>query len=488
MFYIFCKNCYSIIKSKNEGDKEIKMNSVFEKAKENRLRKAEEEALKESTSYQSPDYTPIEWVGIRKDKEIGGRIVGNPYEARQNPWDVKIILYSEILNDNKNEFVKITWPLIEKGEKFLPDPNWILTRLYNAVTDGDWEKYTEDMIDNKEIVRRADGEIIKRKGGKELNVYWKHIHSEKTCFQRLRKENNIRSTDKFPRNVFPVPRVLMNWIDRMDNWCIENKHTKMLSSRISPYTFKNDEGKNITIHYIDRGIPFILYQKIWENVIETRGHWDLDIILKLGSDRNYTIRDSLEDKISEESKQIVVSTPLTEEEKNYEKYDLDEIFIPSSYVKIKNNLTGLFKLVDSELNTTFTEELDELAFGEAKEKATENIVPEESNTSFVVEKDINSSVGETQSQEIKNLGQEEIRRERTIRNPAIFVESFLESLSNWGKLDNEDKMDMIKSIEKIEDNKIVWTVNTKLVPCDDCKSELPNTVLNCPYCGKHFNV
>jgi hypothetical protein len=277
----------------------------------------------------------------------------------------------------------------------------------------------------------------------------------------------------------------MNWIDRGDNWCKENKHTKMLSSRVTPYTFKNDEGQEQTIHYIDRGVPFMLYQKIWENVIESRGHWDLDLVLKLVSDRNYIIRDSLEEKISDESKKIAISTPLIEEEKNYEKYNLDEIFVPSSYVKIKNNLNGLFKLVDAELNTTFTEELDELAFEEAKEKATEDIYDDSQNgnTSIVVEKDIPNTVQEQK---------QEVRQERSpiVENSeSSSVETFLNSLSNWDKLDNEDKKDMVKAIERIDDDQtILWGVDTKLVPCDECHKDLPNTVLNCPYCGKHFNI
>ena len=35
---------------------------------------------------------------------------------------------------------------------------------------------------------------------------------------------------------------------------------------------------------------------------------------------------------------------------------------------------------------------------------------------------------------------------------------------------------------------IVWKEDTQILACDKCEKDLPNTVLNCPYCGTHFNV
>ena len=474
------------------------MNSIFEEAKKRRLQKTEEEKLKDSQSYFSNNFTPIEWAGIRKDKEIVGRIVGNPYEMKENPWDVKIILYSEWLNDAKTSFVKITWPMIESGEKFLPDPNWILTRLYNAVHDGGWTEYTEDMVNGDDIIKKNDGKIIRRKGGKEINVYWNHIHSTKSCFQRLQKQNNIRATDKYPKNVFPSPRVILNWIDRHDSWCKENKHTKLLSAKKNPYTFKNDEGKEQIIYYIDKGIPFKLYQKIWENVVDPRHEWyendiGLDIVLKLGADKEYIVRDALEDKISEESKQIIVSTPLTEEEKNYEKYNLDEIFKPTPYVRLKNNLISIFKLVDAELNKNFTEELEELAFEEAKEQSL-NV---DDNTLSVTNE---IYTGQQISQEEKELNEdfknsienEDVKIEssqRKVRISSIDTESKLKSFLNWDKLDDDDKQDLKNGIDMFDEkDNIIWKQDVVLLPCDSCGKNLPNTVLNCPYCGIHFNT
>ena len=464
------------------------MNSIFEEAKKRRLQKEEEEKFKSTQTY-SDEFIPkvkTEWVGIQKTKEIVGRIIGNPHEMRKNSWDVKIILYSGWLNDSKTGFVKIIWPMIESGEKFLPDPEWILTKLYNKVTDGNWAEYTDDMVNGDDIVKKVDGKIVRKKGGKELNVYWNHIHSNKNCFQRLQKQNNIRATDTFPRSVFPGPRVIMNWIDRHDDWCKENKHTKLLTAKKFPYTFENDEGEEQTIYYIDRGIPFSLYQKIWENVVETRGHWDLDLVLKLGSDKNYIVRDALEEKISEESKKFAVSTPLTEEEKIYEKYDLDAIFKSTSYVTLRNNLLGLFKLVDSELNTTFTEELEELAFEEAKEKS--ELSEEESKIYDVPDNTLNETNKEklkTQEEEVTRTPRETKPEVRTETN----VEQLLESLNNWKTLDKLDKSDMIKNIEKVdENNNIIWKSDANLLPCDNCEKLLPNTVLSCPYCGTHFNT
>lgn len=457
-------------------------NSVFEEAKKKRLAKqAEAEAKKNSAGFNySSD--PIQYMGLETGKEKVFRIVGAPYESREKGSDVKIILYSEILNDAGTGYVKVTWPLIEKGDKFLPDPEWFFTKFYNALNEGKWEKFTEDMVNN-ETVFKKDGKLVS-KWGKE--VYWSNFHKNKVCYKKILKENNRTAKEKFAREVFPKSRVLMNVIDRHDNWCAENNHTKVLSSKAQPYSFKNDKGEEQTITYVDRGVPISIYSTIWETVISPRGHWDLDIIIKKlkkteTQTANYSIRDAKEDKISEESKKIASIKPLTAEELKYEAYDLDDIFKPTSFYKLDKEFKNWFKQADLELGTKFYAELQDLAMEEMKARQTNEkdnqkvySISDVVNENETVEADVEESKEEPK--------QERKGRVQTTSNVS------LETLSYWKNLDIDDQEDIKKVFKEFSaDGKtMLFNDSAVTVPCDKCKKMLPDTVMHCPYCDAKF--
>ena len=158
----------------------------------------------------------------------------------------------------------------------------------------------------------------------------------------------------------------------------------------------------------------------------------------------------------------------------------------------------MFKLVDVELNKNFEEELKDLVSEEAKRFKKENedkdiknltsmiqdIPTEESTTENVITDRNNENIESNieDNQENSRL----VREDRNIQSEEKSVNTNIENLKYWNNLDDEDKKDIITNMEDFNGSDILWKSSTRLIPCDDCSKELPSTVLNCPYCGKHF--
>jgi len=485
-------------------------NSVIEEARKRRLAKQEEEKLKkEGVKFNNFDTgESITWMGLESNKEKVMRIVGDPFEIEnRKPTDAKIILFSEWLDDESTSFVKVNWEFVEDGEKFKPDSNWLLTRLYNAINAGEWAEYTEDMIDPNKGIREKDGQIVNKWG---RNVYWKNLHVNKKCFDYLKGDLNRRKKDRYPRPIYPRPRVLLNVIDRHDDWCKENNKTKVLSSSVTPYIFDNDKGESTTIYYIDRGVPIVVYKKLWDDVVGHRGHWNtVDVIItkkQSSSLTEYSIRDALEDKISEESKKIANADPLTDKEKEYELWNLDERFKPLSYYRMRKYFLKRFKLADLELGTNFSEELEDLASDEEKKFKEEN-KERESNEIFQMSKELNNNDSVDDVVKDESLKTEDInvnietdnvvvedntQQERRKRRDSAEDNSneSVENLKYWNSLSKEDKDDILDNMKEFINGECIWKDNANLLPCDnqECKKTLPSTVLQCPYCNQKFEA
>ena len=111
------------------------------------------------------------------------------------------------------------------------------------------------------------------------------------------------------------------------------------------------------------------YNMIFDECVEPFGDWEeYDVVIKKLNDNPwYKVLSGTADfnRISDVSKQLVVDGPLTEEEKNWERYDLDQLYGVTSYSKIKAKLGEFIKKVDVDFKQNFSKELDELV---AREK------------------------------------------------------------------------------------------------------------------------
>ncbi len=307
---------------------------LFKKAKELRKKEKEEKNSRDSFSgegYENTVYTSLPTNGIKIF-----RIYGDPLATRNKPTDPKLSYISNIVGDNGKKF-RCVWPSREENK------NWILWKIYDLVMDSTWEK---------------------NEGDDKAHRIYKNEKLHPECFRRVAKNN---SENKFERGWYPTKFVNLNIIDRADpDFHKEKQHSKLLSKKAAEIS----EGN----FWYDPGISEFAYNCIWDEVVEYSGMWDAyDIGLKKETDNPwYRAFHGVDDRkkiaqIDPDALEQIVEGPMTEEEMNYELYDLDAIFPITSYTKIKVKLGDFIKKVDIDFKKDFYEELEELAEKEKEE-------------------------------------------------------------------------------------------------------------------------
>ena len=147
-----------------------------------------------------------------------------------------------------------------------------------------------------------------------------------------------------------------NCIDRHDDWCKEKKHTKLF----------------VKTTY-DIGISPQAFKSLKTCVVEDYGPYeDYDVDIKKVEDDKGNIEyvAMKADKSLPEFGQMVVEGPLTEEEKTYEKYNLDEVIKDSSAKMILKFLRNHIARIDQVCKTNFIQKLEEQAQKEPAEVKT----------------------------------------------------------------------------------------------------------------------
>ncbi len=302
---------------------------LFAKALADRKKSKEAEASKKSASgfsYQDTTWTSLEGTESSLDKII--RIVGHFPNNREKSTDAKALWFSKIKGDS-GKTIHCIWP--SKDEK----PDWILYRVLERVLEYKWnkEKQTRD-----------------------------YIYQDKfpAIFKRVMKNGDEH---KFAQGWKPKQIMLVNVLDRADMaWHKEHKKTKVLSK--SAFEVKDGLGYEF-------GVPNYLYETIFDDVVEYYGHWEqYDIALRRSKDKPYYHAFHGEGdliKISGNSKAHIVKGDLSEEEKGWERQDLDAISKVAGYQKLKKHLLVFLKSVDEAFYSNFAEELSDLAADEKKD-------------------------------------------------------------------------------------------------------------------------
>lgn len=432
-----------------------------------KIREQQEKEKEEKGSnkgFQSDiNFDEIAYLSLEDKKEKVFRIVGDPFEIRKTPYDSKLILWSQILKDDEKGYMHVIWPYVEKNGDYVPDPDWILTRFYNKVKEGKWQKYENGMKDER---------------GKEGK--WSHFHEDTQIYKIIEGNARKDKTEKFPKNFYPSKKVMMNIIDRGDTWCFENKHTKILRSGEKPYTFENEKNEKMTIVYGQTGIPFSTYAGIFDHFSKISSHFeDTDCILvKESAKKAYLCWDKGDKRyISDEAYNLANDLEMTVEEKSYERYDLDKYFSICSYAKLKRNLSARFKLCDLELGTHFYDELIELYEKEATEKLNSKEVVEDKPLQVQVAK---SEIKEDQKR----------RKIDTKEDISILCK---ENFPYWEKYTEEEKNIYIEGISGFNGKIPVYKRETDISLCSDVNcfyvdtkesTAYPNAIKACPICGK----
>jgi len=162
---------------------------------------------------------------------------------------------------------------------------------------------------------------------------------------------------------------VMNCIDRMDDWCKTNKHTKLLTKSES-----------------EIGIGWKAFQSFSKEVDNWGDpeNYDLNFI-KVGDGlkTEYSVSKANPEKFSQ-----VVLEPLTSEEKSYGTYDISQLISISNNYILKY-LGNTIQQIDSLLKTTFFDELQATIKSQNSTANVSNIQPQSSSQTFSFRKSSN---------------------------------------------------------------------------------------------------
>lgn len=401
------------------------------------------------------EYEQIEYTDIPENEWRIIRLVSamyTPVDKNRTPTSPKEVWQSYIIND-KGKGCFINWS---------NDKNWFLWRVFDKIMAYKW---------NPDIGDNGAKEFLHKKDFPKL-------------FNQVRR-NGKQDFHKYENGWYPTKYVCLNVIDRHDmEWHKENKHTKLLSKKI---TIKDDKK------YPAIGIPPTVYtKKIFNNILEQQKGEDcfledFDIAVKksnVSGDVDYEAQHSNYLKKDESVNQFIISGLLTEEEESWVCYDLDKLFPISTYHKIMSNLGIFLREVDAKMKTAFYPELEELV---AKEKVEwEKNYPKEENE---VEEDSPNMTKEeyeekeTEKENIPEEKKEEVKIERKTRTKSISVSV-------------EDKYPLVKQLSEeerqyivglTEDGKVQFKDGFELEGCPKCHNSQPSPMSTfCIFCGDKF--
>ena len=409
--------------------------------------KEQEKKAAESNSvggYQS-NYEEIRWSGLQTGQMKLIRAVGGPPNSELDEFTAKTTRVSWIVGDSGKKFRCI---LPDRGDH----PDHIMWRIIARVKATEW-------VDRKKVY--------------PVQVSYPEIF-------RIVQSNGISEGDKsfiFERGWEGRQVLIMNMIDREQmDWHRENNHTMLLSRNIG----LGKDGRE----YPEEGVPSYGFESHLGNLFKFYKSWEkYDIgITRTGlKESPYRIINATKyiEEVPENMKDLVSGDPITEEELNFERYDLSKIFGVTSYTKIFNRLKATISRIDATLGTHFLRELEEEV---GKEKARWD---EENKNSPVVtpSEDVRAEVDTP-------VPTRAVRPTPEVKAEATSEEAFDTSLlKGWDQMAQPEK-DGITGLEVGNDG-IVSMIHYKdpeasLLACPSCTLPAPDTYTVCPSCGIAF--
>lgn len=466
--------------------------------------KEREENEKTSKNYQKREYEAIKYVGLSKEHPTIVRFVGNfvsedPKAHRPNPSDMKFMHISKIKSDDGKTTFYLYLPL--RGDD--PEQDHLMWRIIDKVYAKEWVKDPatgkNKPIETFKIKHPDVYEKVNKGGYTEADGKWPYMYA---------------------RGWKGPEMMLINVIDRRDDWCKTNKHTKLISKNVNVTA----EGKE----YAEFGVPAYgffgpltnlrnNFKMGWEkyDVVITKTGEKLDTVTNMFNGTAFTnpaaIAANLDKSMgisADEYKFISQEPALTEEELNYGRYDLDENFRVTSYRTIDKYLGKTIQLIDNALNddalkagenanSHFYADLQALVKEEAAAWAKERAATEANDAAPTATPTQAPAAPEAQpapSFETMAPVQEAAPVAGTVSQEASGLSAEkLAVLKGYNELSTEQKS-YIKDVVLNSDgtlNHIEWTETApSLLDCPQdmggCGQLSPNSFSVCPACGKHF--
>lgn len=438
----------------------------------------QEERDRASNRGRSFNFEKIKWTGLEPKKMKIVRAIGespdwnlSDGEPAHNTYDARVVRISHIYDDKGKKMI-VRLPLKNRNE------NYLLWRIIDRVNESEWIQGAGE-----------DGKA------KRLFVN-KEAHPD---IFNIVNFNNLAEAD--PSRKFGLPGrgwagrdfFLMNVIDRsMITWHKANKHTVLLSKNVT--IKKAEDGK--VIEFVDEGVPAYGFTlPLQSGIIKFHGFWEnYDLGIERTGLTSPAFRIICASKHIEETspdvQSLIVVGPLTDEERSWERYDLDKLFAPTSATKLWNRLKLTIAKIDSELKTHYLDELQAMATKEAEERKAQN--------------QADPPGPDTEEEEEEVPVKESPKASAGSSSPVI---SGIENLPAYNKLNDKEK-ESIVSVSTMTDTekaaldatatkekpvkygqywKIVYASPIKRFgKCPDCAAKSPDFFRNCPVCGSAF--
>jgi len=449
-------------------------------------RQVEKEA--EARKKDNKGYEEVTFGPLQLDKFSSFRILGNAASNRMgDATSPKIIVYSMIAGDDDKRF-RCVWPDSPNAEGV--GKNWILSKVFNKVMAYKW-----DSKDN------------------ERQYYNKVAHP--SIFNRVYK--NSRPEILFEKGWYPSKGVAINVIDRtMMDWHQENKKTAIISKKVS-------ESKDHRFFY-EPGIPMSIYNAIWDGIVEPYGDWEnYDIVIyKTKGDPYYKAYHSVNHYAEFADHKTIPTTfetgddylkmadaLLTDEERSWERWDLDQRYPVTSYSKIQTKLAIFILQVDQAFGTHFTEELESLVETEKKERkensnsetSSQQALPAVSDNVFTDDEEestgefVDPELAEKAGPVFNDVEDETVEAESEAAPEPRPRPTAKFDWAEFGKTDDGKAMKSLKDMSA-EEKAMVKTYNgekktfvyqpgIKIFACvsDSCTMASPESFKTCPACG-----
>lgn len=451
------------------------------KARLEKFKQAKAKADADSSGFPKEEVPDFQCCVLKKDTPKIIRLVGNAPSMREVPSDALIVKRSMCIDDNGD------WATIVLSD----DKDHPINKLFRTIIG----KYQY----NKETKVRT------------------YNNKGKPSFERfMRNGKSVEECGTLEQGMQPTTYYMFNCIDKTDNWCKENKHTKLLC-----WDSKNKEVDGKIRTYYTYGVKPSFFNEIFDTQCTklNRHYEDFDFVAERLSKK---IGDSyLTVCIPEEQTAIknmgidpskVSMDYLSEEEEKYERYNLENIpFVTkptyaSYFLKV---FSKLIKQADIDFNNgepklynAFVEwkekELEEMKKlnaekGESSETTSDENTPTVENevteeTSVTTEQSFDS-MEEVETSSEEDLPTEVEEPTPTVTKKIVKVASTFDPLSlsdkfpYIGKLREEDKKLIIGY--DTEKDELKFAEGTELAECP-CSCTIGDSFNSCPKCGAIF--
>ena len=478
------------------------------------VKKSEEEEAKlqaksSGNGGKSFTYETQQWVGLDQGQAHILRLVGNPPESltpgfKAGPYDAHEI-YFETIKDDNGDRMQLRLPCHAED---INDEH-IMWRIINKVKEVDWVDDPANPGKRKRIPKHE-----------KTLVYDKITHGGFNPADPKEADSYRYSKGWSGQQV-----TIMNVIDREDDWCKINKHTKLLSKKVS---YKDG------VAYPTVGVPSYGFLSTLKKLVKVYGSWenyDVQVVKTGQMNTPYEVKNASYYKSVgvpeiDQSKleYISLDQSLTAEEKAYERYDIAKFYSPTSYKNLKERLGKTIQEVDSTFNTHFYQELVSLAEKEEaerkaaqEEEAANNPAPAAQTAApvYTAVSDPAPIVESTPAYQPAPVQQPaqvapvaepakvaepvKVAEPATPAQPAVATRSTVNigtlapnkiaALKGWMKLTEAQKAqikDVVLDANGAVTN-VIYTENAApQCNCNNCMMPSPQDFLSCPVCGADF--